>query len=110
MLNMRHYDRGDSLRFCAVSRDGGATWSRTWEESLLVEPRCQGSILNYAPQGGKSSRTLLFSDPRSLKRENMSIGVSRDNGRTWSRFVTVFKAARLLRPGVPARRFGRHPL
>lgn len=91
MLNMRHYDRGDSLRLCAVSRDGGATWSRTWEESQLVEPRCQGSILNYAPQGGKSSRTLLFSNPRSLKRENMSIGVSRDNGHTWSRFVTVFK-------------------
>ena len=74
-----------------MSRDGGATWSRTWEESQLVEPRCQGSILNYAPQGGKSSRTLLFSNPRSLKRENMSIGVSRDNGHTWSRFVTVFK-------------------
>lgn len=91
MLNMRHYDRGDSLRLCAVSRDGGATWDRTWEETQLVEPRCQGSLLNYAPRGGKPSRTLLFSNPRSLRRENMSIGVSRDNGRTWSRFVTVWK-------------------
>lgn len=91
MLNMRHYDRADSLRLCAVSRDGGTSWSRTWEETQLIEPRCQGSLLNYAPHGGKPSQTLLFSNPRSLKRENMSIGVSRDNGRTWSRFVTVWK-------------------
>ena len=91
MLNMRHYDRADSLRLCAVSRDGGSTWNSTWEEPQLIEPRCQGSLLNYTPRNGKPSRTLLFSNPRSLKRENMSVGVSRDNGRTWNRFVTVFE-------------------
>lgn len=89
MLNMRHYDRRDSLRLCAVSRDGGETWSRTWEETQLVEPRCQGSLVNYAPAGERPSATLLFSNPRSLRRENLSIGVSRDDGRTWSRFVTI---------------------
>lgn len=91
MLNMRHYDRADSLRLCAVSRDGGATWSRIWEEAQLVEPRCQGSLLNWALPGDKPSKTLLFSNPRALTRKNMSIGVSRDDGRTWSRFVTVWK-------------------
>lgn len=91
MLNMRHYERRDSLRLCAVSRDGGATWRSTWEEPQLLEPRCQGSILNYVPQGSKPSKTLLFSNPRSLKRENLTIGVSRDNGCTWSRFVSVYK-------------------
>lgn len=90
MLNMRHYDRQDSLRLCAVSRDGGHTWSETWEETQLVEPRCQGSLLNYAPAVERSSRTLLFSNPRSLRRENLSLGVSRDDGRTWSRFVTIW--------------------
>lgn len=90
MLNMRHYERGDSLRLCAVSRDGGKSWVRTWEERQLLEPRCQGSIINYAPAGKKPCGTLLFSNPRSRKRENLSIGVSHDDGRTWSRFVTVW--------------------
>lgn len=89
LLNMRHYVRTDSLRLCAVSSDGGASWVRTWEERQLLEPRCQGSILNYAPAGEKPARTLLFSNPRSLRRENLTIGVSLDDGRTWSRFVTV---------------------
>ncbi|WP_295937973.1 sialidase family protein [uncultured Alistipes sp.] len=91
MLNMRHYDPKDLMRLCGVSCDGGETWSRTWEETQLIEPRCQGSILGYSFPGDKPSRTLLFSNPRSLRRENMSIGVSRDDGRTWSRFVTVWK-------------------
>lgn len=91
MLNMRHYEKRDSLRLCAQSRDGGATFIRMWEEPQLLEPRCQGSLLNYALPGAQPSRTLLFSNPRSLRRENLTIGVSRDNGRTWSRFVPVFK-------------------
>lgn len=90
MLNMRHYERGDSLRLCAVSRDGGRSWTRNWEERQLIEPRCQGSILNYTPFGAKPSSTLLFSNPHALKRRNLTIGVSRDDGRTWSRFVSVF--------------------
>lgn len=90
LLNMRHYDRADSLRLCALSADGGLTWTDTWEETQLLEPRCQGSLLNYAAAGKKPARTLLFSNPRSRKRENMTIGVSRDDGRTWSRFVTVW--------------------
>src|SRR5699024_4793435 len=27
LLNMRHYERGDSLRLYAVSRDGGTSWN-----------------------------------------------------------------------------------
>lgn len=89
MLNMRHYDRADSLRLCAVSADGGATWKETWEETQLIEPRCQGSLLSYTPAGDKP-HALLFSNPRSRKRENLTIGISRDNGRTWNRFVGVW--------------------
>lgn len=91
MLNMRRYNKRDSVRQCAVSRDGGQTWSHQWEESQLLEPRCQGSILNYALSESKPSSTLLFSNPRSRKRENMTIGVSHDNGRTWSHFETINK-------------------
>ena len=91
MLNMRHTDPKDLYRLCALSRDGGETWERTWEETQLIEPRCQGCLLNLSKRTGKPSRRLLFSNPRSVRRENLSIGVSRDCGHTWKRFITVWK-------------------
>lgn len=89
MLNMRSYSRADSCRSYSISRNGGLTWGPRTQEPALVEPRCQGSMLNYMPRG-KATRTLLFSNPHSTRRRNMSIGVSRDAGKSWSRFHTVF--------------------
>ena len=91
MLNMRHTDSEDLYRLCALSRDGGETWIYTWEETQLIEPRCQGVLLNYKDRKGRLTRNILFSNPRSLRRENLSIGISQDNGYSWPRFITVWK-------------------
>ena len=88
---MRHTDSEDLYRLCALSRDGGETWIYTWEETQLIEPRCQGVLLNYKDRKGRLTRNILFSNPRSLRRENLSIGISQDNGYSWPRFITVWK-------------------
>lgn len=89
LLNMRHYAREDSLRLYALSADGGATWQAqgVWPE--LVEPRCQGSMLNLARRG-RPTRTLLFCNPlHPRKRLNLSLSVSRDDGRSWRHWRTL---------------------
>lgn len=82
LLNMRGL--AGNHRKLARSHDGGATWSEVTESADLIEPRCQGStfVLSDARDGGTSR--LIFSNPASLKRENMTVRVSEDDGRTWS--------------------------
>lgn len=88
MLNMRK----GKYRLVAVSSDGGETFSDAWTDSTLVEPGCQGSIINYAPKG-KSGRTLFFSNPASQeKREKMTIRRSDDGGYTWRTAFTLDNA------------------
>ncbi len=67
-------------RRTAVSRDGGSTWSKAVEDATLIEPRCQGSL--FALPGGRDR--LVFANPASLKRENLTVRLSLDGGRTWA--------------------------
>lgn len=92
LLNMRRSTPSDSVRFYAVSRDGGESFSEQGRMQDLVEPRCQGSMLGLMTRSGKSSRTLLFSNPRSLKRENLCLTRSDDNGRTWKELEQIYRA------------------
>lgn len=84
MLNMRNYNRNKKSRAYATSSDGGATWTDAQYTSVLIEPICQGSILNYINHSSKPTNRILFSNPSSTnKRENMTIKLSKDNGNTW---------------------------
>ncbi|MFA6592468.1 MAG: sialidase family protein, partial [Bacteroidales bacterium] len=92
-LNMRHTEKKDSLRLYALSRDGGESFYERGQCPDLVEPRCQGSLLNYS-FSSRLSRKLLFSGVLSSKsRENLSLSVSTDGGRTWAKTATLFKGA-----------------
>ncbi len=87
---MRHTSGKDSLRLYAFSSDGGESWTSTGEFKDLVEPICQGSMVSVTDRRGRPSRTLLFSNPsHSRNRVNMSLSVSHDDGRSWSRLLTV---------------------
>jgi sialidase-1 len=81
VLNMRSH-HGKNQRAISRSRDRGETWSEiSWDEALL-EPTCQGSILRLPAQAdGKSP--ILFANPASKKRENLSVRLSEDGCRTW---------------------------
>jgi sialidase-1 len=80
--NMRSYQK-KNRRAVATSNDGGATWSRVKLDDALMEPVCQASIFRYSwPENGGQSR-ILFSNPASPKRENLTLRVSYDEGATW---------------------------
>jgi sialidase-1 len=90
LLNMRSF-QGNNRRLVAVSRDGGQTFSKPVEDSVLIEPVCQASILRHPGAAGG----ILFSNPASTKREKMTVRLSRDDGKTWPH-------SRLLHPGPAA--------
>jgi sialidase-1 len=78
LLNIRSY-RGNHRRLISHSKDGGQTWSAPLEDDALIEPVCQASLVRYpGPRGG-----LLFANPASVKRERITIRLSRDDGKTW---------------------------
>ena len=90
MLNMRNYNREASkTRSFAISKDGGLSWSDVQYAPELIEPICQGSILNVTIKG-KLTEKLLFSNPASIdKREKMTIRLSADSGKSWDSALLI---------------------
>ena len=80
--NMRSYHQ-KNRRAIATSRDGGQTWSPLKHDDALIEPVCQASILRCTWPEKESKSRILFSNPASLKRENLSVRLSYDEGETW---------------------------
>ncbi len=82
LINMRGMT--GNVRKIARSRDGGATWSELREDSALVEPRvAQGSLQLYTDRLSGDKDRLLFANPASVERKNMTVRLSYDEGRTW---------------------------
>ncbi len=80
-------------KIVTISPDGATRWGQPSFHDQLWEPRCMASIIAHPAKPG----TLLFSNPHTLardatgkevpgdkgKRENLSIKLSRDDGKTW---------------------------
>ncbi len=86
---MRSY-HGTHRRAIATSRDGGLTLSALEFDEALIEPVCEGSLLQAVPQGKKSGRRLLFSNPASVRRERITVRLSEDSGRTWKYSKVIY--------------------
>lgn len=81
-FNVRRW-AGKAVRKTCVSADGGKTWSKVEDAPDLADPGCMGSVLRYTdPADGGKSR-ILYSGPQSTKRENGTVFVSYDEGKTW---------------------------
>jgi sialidase-1 len=65
------------------SEDGGLTWSAVKVADDLIDPTCQASIIRM-DSADPAKRLLLFLNPASAKRENISIRFSKDNAKSWS--------------------------
>jgi sialidase-1 len=91
MLNMRNYNRKlNKTRAYAISKDGGDSWSEVQYASELIEPICQGNIINYTRRG-KITKQLLFSNPAAVdERVKMTVRKSKDNGRSWPYSYLVY--------------------
>ncbi len=83
LMNMRSY-YGNNLRAQAESIDGGNTWTKPFEVKDLIEPVCQAAILRYAWSDEPQGNLMLFSNPASTSRDNMTVKQSKDEGKTWS--------------------------
>jgi sialidase-1 len=75
-------------KIVTVGPDGATRWEKPAFHDRLWEPRCMASIAAHPSRPG----TLLFSNPHTLPaepggksaRENLSIKLSRDDGKTWT--------------------------
>ena len=78
LLNIRSESK-THRRAISVSKDGATAWSTPTFQDDLPEPICMGSFV--ALPGGE----LLFANPDSagLARTNLTIYLSRDQGRSW---------------------------
>ena len=79
-MSIRNPEKG--YRKFAISKTKGETWQAAKVSDNLIEPACNGDILRYN-HGGKDY--LIHSLPSSkTDRENVTIHISEDNGKTWS--------------------------
>ncbi len=81
-LNMRCY-RGKHRRAIAWSQDGGETFSEPTLDEVLIEPVCQASAVRFTDAARHDKNRVLFSNPASTKRVQMTIRMSTDECKTW---------------------------
>ena len=94
MVNIRSESTANRRAF-AISPDGATKWSKPDFHDALLEPICMASLIRFPLSDGKIG--LLFSNPYNLDaaegarqtpgrgrdRKNLSLQLSRDDGRTW---------------------------
>ena len=80
LMSIRNRAKGH--RLFSVSKDGGETWSEPRLNETILDPACNGDIISYHYKG---KDLLLHSLPASpTTRENVTVYVSEDNGKTWT--------------------------
>ena len=108
MFNIRSEDR-EHRRAISISKDGAKKWSRPVFDRQLLEPVCFASLLRLNWKSANQPGRILFSNPDNLNysgkhgssydnnkdRVNLTIKLSRDDGKTWP-------VSRVLEPGVSA--------
>lgn len=88
MLNSRNQKGDVRARIISISKDGGGSWDTTYFDRALIDPVCEGSILNIGWRKGKAM--LAFSNPASTnKREQLTIRISEDEGVSWKKSIRV---------------------
>lgn len=90
MVNARINRKGSRGVF--VSNDKGKTWQEQQNNQELIDPSCNGSIIKYTSiKDGFDKNRLLFVNPKSTqKRENLTVRISYDDGKTWSKGKTIY--------------------
>jgi len=90
MMNSRNQQGDKRQRIVSISSDGGASWDSTYFDANLIDPVCQGSILNIGTKKGKN--ILAFCNPADVKhRDNLLLRISFDEGKSWKINIPVYK-------------------
>jgi len=91
MMNSRNQKGDVRARIVSISNDGGATWEKTYFDSVLIDPVNEGSLLTVGMKGPKN--ILAFcnaADPK--RRNNLTLRISYDDGQTWKKSFVVDKS------------------
>ncbi|WP_223548772.1 exo-alpha-sialidase [Aestuariivivens sp. NBU2969] len=92
MINSRVNSKG--FRYVHKSSDNGETWC-TQPDSLLIDPSCNASIIRYTSIiSGDDKNRLLFSNAKKQgDRMNMTVRISYDEGKTWTKGKTIYSGS-----------------
>ena len=97
MLNMRdNRNRGDKTasngRAVSITANLGETWRvHSSDHRSLPEPVCMASLISHTLSDGR--HILFFSNPNHRsKRKNMTVRMSLDDGKTWTKSVLLDEA------------------
>jgi sialidase-1 len=74
---------GVKSRTVATSADGGRTWSKPALDENLPEPDCQGCLHGFTDARRHDRNRWLFINPPGPRRENVTVRLSYDEGKTW---------------------------
>ena len=91
MLNARNQVGNIRQRIIAISNDGGQKWDTTYFDPQLPDPVCQGSILTIGKYKGKNILAVC-NDADTVQRNNLTLRISYDEGKTWKENYPVAKA------------------
>lgn len=85
---------GSGFRWFHESKDDGLNWT-SYKKDSLIDPSCNASIISYTSiKDGFSKNRLLFSNCDSSKgRKNLTIKISYDDGKSWSKGFVVEKGS-----------------
>ena len=92
--NMRISSHRNGQPYCrkaAWSHDGGESFGPTRYDHSLIGPICQAALLSLPGDGADG--LLLFSNPRSQRRERMTVRASLDGGQTWSEGLRIYEGS-----------------
>lgn len=82
-INMRSYEK-DNRRRRAYSMDEGQTWVDYEKDNVLIDPVCQGSVLNIDSKG-----IVAVCNNASKSRENLTLRLSKDDGKSWYEDIVI---------------------
>lgn len=90
MFNARNQKGDIRQRIVAISNDGGQHWHDTYFDPNLPDPVCQGSILSFIE--GKKTILAFCNAADTKNRDNLTLRISYDEGKTWVKSWVIDKA------------------
>lgn len=89
-MNSRNQQGNVRNRIVSYSSDGGATWDTTFYDSNLPDPVNQGATLSW--KKGKNYILAVSNAASERSRDNLTLRLSKDKGKTWYFNQVVAKA------------------
>ncbi|HEV8379697.1 MAG TPA: sialidase family protein, partial [Tepidisphaeraceae bacterium] len=93
MINLRSYRANQRCRAVSISNDRGQNWSGIVDDSILIEPNCQASLVGYAGDAAHKPFVLFCNPASQQKREKLTIRASQDEGRTWPNSMLIYEGS-----------------